>query len=229
MAHRILIFQHSIENPPGTTVPFLTSRKIPFQILNWDKPTPIEDLKSYTGLIILGGSQNVDEEKLFPWLVQEKELIRQFLQLNKPTLGLCLGAQLIAEILGADVRRHVHAEAGWHNVELEPKVSPLIPAGVKSLPFFHWHAYRFETPNEAKKFAGNHITADQGFVYRDNVVAVQFHPESDWEWVQECARDPEYPQGLYSQDPESLLKSQDQLPAMTEWYFQLLNNLFGGL
>ena len=226
MQQKILIFRHSPDCPAGTTTQFFSQTKIPYDIHYWHESDEVRDLHSYSGLVILGGPQNVDEEHRYPWLKTEKQLIKNFLELNRPVLGICLGAQLIAEILGADVRRHTHTEAGWKSIQLMPEASALIPTGIKELSVFQWHAYRFLTPAGTKKFATNEITADQGYVYRDNVVCVQFHPESDQQWIEECSQDPTYPQGPFVDDAATLVENNFKIAPMTKWYFQLLENLF---
>ncbi len=230
MKQNILIFKHSMDCPPGTTTDFFSQNNWKFQELYWPEQSepglPTTFLDAYTGLVILGGPQNVDEEAQYPWLKMEKQAIEKFIELNKPILGICLGAQLIAEILGADVRRHTHTEAGWQQVQLHPEVSDLIPSQPPSLHFFQWHSYRFLTPQQATRFAENEITADQGFVYRNNIVGVQFHPEADRDWIEKCSQDSDYPQGPFVQNPSELLNDETQNSQMTSWYFQLLKKLF---
>ncbi len=192
----------------------------------WGGTKPLPDLDHYSGLIILGGEQMVDEEDLYPWLVEEKQAIRTYLKMDRPILGICLGGQLLAEILGADVRRHDHAEVGWKTVRLNPQASPLVPKNCTELTFFQWHSYRFQTPPGAIPFATNDITSDQGFTYRNNVIAVQFHPEASESWIRECSEDPTYPQGPHVDSREAVRAQLDLVAPMKHWYFELLEKLF---
>jgi GMP synthase-like glutamine amidotransferase len=223
---KVLFFAHSDDRDPGTTTEFLGKKNIDYQIHHWGGLKPLPDLSEYSGLIILGGSQMVDEESIYPWLVEEKQAIRDYLKMDRPILGICLGGQLLAEILGADVRRHDHPEVGWKVVHLDPSASPLIPEACTELKFFQWHSYRFLTPKVAKQFATNDITKDQGFVYRHNVVATQFHPEATAAWVKECSEDTTYPNGHHVEPGEKVRAQLHLIEPMKTWYFQLLDRLF---
>lgn len=222
----ILIFQHSVGTPAGSTLNFLKEKNLSYKIHFWGKDIELPRYDTFSGLIILGGPQNVDEETTYPWLRDEKKWIQKFVDLERPTLGLCLGGQLLAEILGGDVKKSPHWEVGWHDVEIDSRASTVIPNAPNSLPVFQWHGYRFETPPHAVRFATNEITPHQGFIYNDYVVGTQFHPESTVDWINSLCHEKKYPQGIYVQSPEKIKSQQDKLLALEKWYFNLLENLF---
>lgn len=225
MSLQVTIFQHSADSPPGSTISWLEKKKYPYRIHFWGSKG---DISSYLNqsdfLIILGGPQNVDEEEKYPWLKEEKNLIRQFISQKKMALGLCLGGQLLAEILGARVCRHSNLEVGWHEIQMDPTVSPLIPK-TKDLFCFQWHGYHFQTPPGAHRFATNPITESQGFIFEDYIVGTQFHPETTKHWVESCSKEKPYPQGKYVQSPEEMLHLVSHQPDLQMWYFELLENL----
>lgn len=233
----ILIFQHSEGSPPGSTLEGLaqvnTSGNPPsYHIHFWGKDS-VENLNtlSFQSLLILGGPQNVDEENQYPWLRQEKLMIQKALQENKPILGICLGGQLIAEALGARVARHKHSEVGWHTVDFfSIQKKALIPTNLTQLDVFQFHSYFFETPINATLIATNSITPNQGFVYKQNVIGLQFHPEATKNWILECCNEIENSTQLRGDHVQSSsliqaqLQKQDQLQ---QWYFTLLKNWMG--
>jgi len=132
-------------------------------------------------LVIMGGPMSVYDEEVHPWLAAEKEFIRAFLETERPILGICLGAQLLAVCSGASVGRAAQSEIGWF---------PLRPtAAAESFPWlysllvsgpvvFHWHGDRFEIPADGENLASTEANDNQAFVlHGGRVVALQFHPE----------------------------------------------------
>lgn len=131
-------------------------------------------------LIILGGPMNVDEEKKYPWLVQEKKFIEKALSGGKTILGICLGAQLLADVLGAKVSKNSHKEIGWHPVELteEGRKSHIFSVLSNKFTPFHWHGDTFEIPDGAVRTAQSEGCCNQAFEYAGRVIGLQFHLES---------------------------------------------------
>ena len=219
---QVLILQHSNGSPPGSTIQWLKQKSLPYHIHHYGEASFQPNLEKYHSLVICGGGMNVDEEHLHPWLHSEKKLIETAMKKNMPTIGLCLGAQLIAEVLGAKVHRHSVIEAGWHDIHIDPTVHHKINFSKKILRAFQWHSYAFETPLSAIRFAHNEITPNQGFLYQDHVVATQFHPETTIDWTEACLLDPDYPQGTFCQNPEQVRAKNKTQPELQSWYFQLL-------
>lgn len=149
-----------------------------------DEPFP--SLDAFDWLIVLGGPMNVYEEDAFPFLKREKQFIEETIRAGKTVLGICLGSQLIADVLGAKVFKNEHEEIGWFQVELTNEARE--ESSFSSLPqkfmTFHWHGDTFVLPAGAKRLAFSEACKYQAFGYGDNVLAVQFHPEVD----ETCAR-----------------------------------------
>ena len=120
---------------------------------------------------------SVNDESEHPWLVQEKEFIRQAIRLGLPVIGICLGAQLIASALGAKVYSGRHTEIGWFPLEAAVTGEDVfrLPPGV---PVFHWHGEAFDLPSGAVHLAKSDACENQAFQIGRNVVGLQFHLET---------------------------------------------------
>jgi GMP synthase (glutamine-hydrolysing) len=105
--------------------------------------------------MVFGGAMHVDQESAHPWLHEEKQLIRDLLDAGLPLLGVCLGAQLLAEAAGAKPRRAIRPEIGWHRVEATPEAAgdPLIGPLVPAFEAFLWHSYEALLPTGAVALA----------------------------------------------------------------------------
>ena len=126
--------------------------------------------------VILGGPIGVYETADYPFLTQEIELLKQRLALNLPTLGICLGAQLIAHALGAKVYAGTQKEIGWSSLEIKPVAqNPL--ALLKDIPVLHWHGDTFDLPEHAELLASSALYPHQAFKLGSNILALQFHLE----------------------------------------------------
>ncbi|QYE33895.1 glutamine amidotransferase [Polymorphobacter sp. PAMC 29334] len=145
---------------------------------------PIEGLRPEDALdtdllVVLGGPMNVDQVDLYPWLASERAAITRRLAAGRPALGICLGAQLIAQALGASVGRAPKFEIGWIPMTLSDagRASPI--AVLEGLPVLHWHGYAFDLPAGAVSLASTPLCPQQAFTISDTVLALQFHPEVD--------------------------------------------------
>jgi GMP synthase (glutamine-hydrolysing) len=181
-------------------------------------------------LILMGGYMSVYEEDQYPWLVDEKELVRQAIGVGKAVLGVCLGAQLIARALGAEVRRNRYREIGWFPVTLTPggERSALLDGWPKTFEAFHWHGDAFDLPAGAVKLAESEACANQAFLYGDRTVALQFHVEttagSVMRLVSNCADDLAG-NGPYVQSADAILKNKDSLVELPKLLFPMLDRL----
>ncbi|HTZ38954.1 MAG TPA: type 1 glutamine amidotransferase [Syntrophales bacterium] len=160
-------------------------------------------------LFILGGPMNVYEEKLYPWLAREKRFIGEALHEGKVVIGVCLGAQLAASVLGAKVTRNPCVEIGWYPVEKTAQASrsPLSGFLPDRFSAFHWHGDTFDIPRGAIHLARSQACENQAFVYEDHVVGFQFHLESTRESVEQlihnCFQDTA--EGPFVQSPEKMI------------------------
>jgi GMP synthase (glutamine-hydrolysing) len=141
---------------------------------------------AHDSLVVLGGPMSANDP--LPGLTAELKLIEQALEDGIPVLGICLGSQLIAKALGAKVFRNRELEIGWAPVHFTDagKADPIFEGIASPTTFFHWHGETFDLPSGAEWLAYSDKCRHQAFRYRDNVYALQFHPEvtpamiADW-------------------------------------------------
>lgn len=128
-------------------------------------------------LIILGGPIGVYDEKIYPFISDEVNLVRQWLLTGKPILGICLGAQLIAHALGAKVYPLCRKEIGFSPIELSHAGRTSALAALAGVPVLHWHGDQFDIPEGGLHLASTSIGANQAFSVGSNVLGLQFHLE----------------------------------------------------
>jgi len=136
-------------------------------------------LDNFDLLVIMGGPMGANDDRRFKWMATEKAFIEAAIEKNKPVLGICLGSQLIASILGARVYANREKEIGWFPIELDPpEVSrtPLQALQQRSM-VFHWHGDTFDLPKGARHLARSRACENQAFVYGEAIVGLQFHLE----------------------------------------------------
>ena len=142
-----------------------------------ERPPPPEALDC---LVVMGGPMNIYEEERYPWLRREKRAIEQALNAGKVILGVCLGAQLLADVLGAKVYRNAHAEIGWFPVEKVAPASDARPFASfpRDVEAFHWHGDTFDIPAGCTHVARSDGCENQAFACEDRAVGLQFHLET---------------------------------------------------
>jgi GMP synthase (glutamine-hydrolysing) len=130
-------------------------------------------------LVVLGGPIGAYEEDAYPWLKKLKSTLAKRIAAGLPTLGICLGAQLIASALGARVYAGGVRELGWGKITLsnEGMTSPLRFLTSNDCRVLHWHGDTFELPLEATLLASSKLYLNQAFSIGSNVLGLQFHPE----------------------------------------------------
>lgn len=162
-------------------------------------------------LIVMGGPMGVADEDQYAWLRQEKEWLAEMIEANKIILGICLGSQLIADVLGARVYPQSFREIGWFSVR---KTSDAAHTWLDSiLPeecmAFHWHGDTFDLPEGAVHIAQSAACKNQAFLYNNNVLGLQFHIETTEDTaralVKNCAD--ELDGSEYVQDADEILSS----------------------
>jgi GMP synthase (glutamine-hydrolysing) len=130
-------------------------------------------------LVVLGGPIGANDEAEYPFLLDELEILNTRLASDAPTLGICLGAQLMARALGARVYPGTQKEIGWKALQLtdDGKNSPLHHLAPERTPVLHWHGDTFDLPAGAVRLASTDITPNQAFRWKKHGLALQFHPE----------------------------------------------------
>ena len=141
-------------------------------------------------LIVMGGPMSVNDEDEYPWLSHEKEFIRNAINAGKSVLGICLGAQLIANAMGAKVYQNTTTEIGWFPIKSTVVGSSSLFSFPQLTDVFHWHGETFDLPPEASILASSEGCRNQAFQIGQSVMGLQFHlettPESAKEIVTNC-------------------------------------------
>jgi GMP synthase (glutamine-hydrolysing) len=195
-----------------------------------DAAFPQQD--DYDGLFILGGPMNVHETEEYPWLAAEQQFIARTVTWHKPTLGICLGAQLLAVVLGGQVTEMLDKEIGWFPVDLTPagRQSHLFRDFPDRFPALHWHGDSFSTPPGAIHIARSDACEQQAFVYENYVVGMQFHLESNQRSIAElilnCGEDLGCGESI--QDPYAIEQDAAALTKGNRLLFGLLEKLASG-
>ncbi len=135
------------------------------------------------GAVVMGGPMNVDEVERFPALTAEREWLAEAVERGMPVLGICLGAQLLARALGAEVRTGGAPEIGFAPVEIVAPEDPLLGGLAPRSEVLHWHGDVFDLPDGAKHLASSERTACQAF-RAGSAWGVLFHPEADFALVE---------------------------------------------
>lgn len=179
---RLLVFQHVAVEPLGTLDALIRERGHRIRFHNFERdPDAQPNVDRYRGLIVLGGPMNVEDQHRRPHLKTELKAIEQALAQDKPVLGICLGAQLLAHVLGAPVRRHERPEIGWHDLSTSAagRTDPVLGVVGDRLPVFQWHSYTYALPETAAHLASTETCEQQAFRWGDRAYGFQFHLEAD--------------------------------------------------
>ena len=184
--------QHTPSETLGTIEDVLRGHAIGFSYIQTyaGKPVPRE-MADKAGLIVMGGPMGVYEQAKYPFLRDEMRLIESALTVGRPVLGVCLGSQLLAAVLGGEVKKGERKELGWHAVTLsELAAQDSLFAGVKPEFWpFHWHGDVFSLPGKAVALASSRQTPCQAFRYGQNAYGILFHLEVTQEQISQMLLD----------------------------------------
>jgi len=190
----------------------------------------LPQLNNFDWLVILGGPMNVYQENIYPWLTKEKRFIEKAVAGNKVVIGICLGAQLIASILGATVYQNKYKEIGWFPVFLTPEAekTPLFSSLPKKFTAFHWHGDTFYLPRGCLRVAESEGCLNQAFVYQERVVGMQFHLESTRQSIRalinNCGN--ELTVGKYAQSAPEIMSLMQNIKAANRLLVSFLDNIY---
>lgn len=187
----VLLLQHVSPGPPDAYDVELATSDVELVRVRPDLGEPIPHWRQFSGLIATGGAMSAFDDASHPWLIGEKWAIRQAAAAGVPFWGVCLGAQLLAASLGAEVWRGPAPEVGMRTVQLTPEATkdPVFRDAPPEVRTFEWHRDTFALPGGARLLATGEQYPNQAFAWR-NAYGVQFHLESSPEVVEHWARQP---------------------------------------
>jgi len=194
------------------------------------KNEDLPPIDSFDWLMVMGGSPHAWDAAGNAWLQKEKEFVSKSLSAGKLILGICFGAQLLAEALGGKLFPNPQREIGWHEVALnrQGQESFLFQDIPPSFVTFHWHSDHFSLPQSCTRLAGSQATENQAFVDKERpLVGLQFHPEYTRRMVTLYAREhsQDWTSDVYVSTKDEVLKRTEDIPE-TYWLMEaLLNNI----
>ena len=187
---------------------WLDSRDAELGYTRFYESAELPDVRGIDLVIIMGGPMNVPDETTHPWLVAEKKFVREAIDQGVAVLGVCLGAQLIADVMGARIFPNEFKEVGWLPIEA-------VDGGEDSFAFpermmaFHWHGDTFDLPVGALRLARSEGCENQAFQLGKNVIGLQFHLETTMEttelMIENCPDD--LANGRYVQSADAMRKA----------------------
>lgn len=193
---QVLALQHTWDDPPAYLGAILREHGIVCDVVDVEK-RPIPDPTPYRAIILLGGPQHLYADTHLAYLSQEQIMLRQAVAREIPTLGICLGGQLLAGALGASVYHSDTCEIGFYRIPLTEagRQDPLFAGLPGHQLAFHWHEDVFDLPAGALLLASNENAPHQAFRYGPHAYGLQFHIELDaaladtWLHDPVCARE----------------------------------------
>ena len=227
---RTLILQHTVEETPGSLEGWLQKKNYPYQVHKTFVGNSLPDPAAFDFLVVLGGTMNVDEESKHPWLADVKLFIRDWLKTKKHYLGICLGSQLMARALGAEVRKNLHLEVGFHPVR-KLASHPALRSWPEEIFVFQWHEDTFDLPPGTRSLMASAACPNQAFALNEKQIGLQFHPESTMGWIvnnYDGLSESYFSGKTYAQSKdvcEPLMHK--HLEPMRQAFYQFLDNLCG--
>ena len=213
MDPKIAIFQHVPNEPSGYFETVFCDRNIPFEYIRLYETHEVPRLRDVSHLVFMGGPMSVNDEDKYPWLKQEKELIRRSVKAGQNVLGICLGAQLIASAHGARVYPFVQ-ETGWQPLNRAASASGIFSLFPEQFHVFQLHGETFEIPYRGRLLAYGNNVRDQAFVVR-NALGLQFHLEMTDMIVREWSKDlRKHQQSVIARDTPRYLAESNRLCRM---------------
>ena len=215
----LLLLTHSKSASTGTTKDWCNERRISFDQIPAEEFIRRERRETYQAVIVFGGDMESWETEKYPWLDQEKDFLADCLKLKKPVFGICLGAELVAEQLGAAVTPMADWEIGWYPIKLQ-NGETLVP--------LHFHSACFTLPKGAERIALGTENANQGFKIGTGIVACQFHTEIDERRLKDVLEN-------LSPDQKGVVQNEMQIKEgyaqhaqqLKDWYFHELDLWWG--
>jgi GMP synthase-like glutamine amidotransferase len=168
------------------------------ELVEWNPPLGAPPpAGEFDAALVFGGATHADEEPAYAWLGAEKELLRRLRDAGTPALGVCLGAQLLAEVSGGRVTRMPEAEIGWTPVQLTraARADPLMGALPEQFEGFQWHSYEVSLPRDAVALASSPASLQAFRLAARPWWGIQFHAEATAEtidgWIEDYRSDPD--------------------------------------
>lgn len=227
---RIHYLQHVPFEDIGSMRLDFETRGFPLSSTHWYRGDVPPSLDSFDALIVMGGPMGIYDYEEHPWLATEKQFIRESIAAGKILLGICLGAQLIADVLGGKVTRNPSKEIGWFSLEILPHArnNPVAEILARNPEVFHWHGDTFALPETALWIAKSEACLHQAYCVDNRIWGFQFHLETTLDSAQalitHCAEDIDG--SRYTQTAETMLADGEKFIRINSAMSEVLNVIF---
>jgi GMP synthase-like glutamine amidotransferase len=225
---RVHCLLHAEHEDSGCIEPWLLAHGHHVTQTRWHAGDAAPSADEIDWLIVMGGPMNIYEEARYPWLRAEKQLIAEAVAAQRRVLGVCLGAQLLADALGARVTRNAHTEIGWFEVRRAAGASRLFGALPPGFEAFHWHGDTFAIPPGARLAMSSDACAHQAFELGAHIAGIQFHLEVTAANAREWLALESPPAERYVQDASAILADVDRFAANNRLMHALLETMASG-
>jgi GMP synthase (glutamine-hydrolysing) len=222
-------FQHIHFEGPGSIFRWAERKKHRVSVTRLYDGDPFPPIDEIDWFFILGGPMGARDDLTYPWLSKEKKYIEKWISTGKPVIGICLGAQILADVLGADVFQNRFKEIGWFPVRMTNE--GLSNTYFKEMPekvnVFQWHGDTFNLPRGAVLTATGDACLNQAFIFGKNVFAFQFHLETTEQnaaaLIEHCGH--ELIEAPYIQSADQIMELKDNFTGINSLMDAFLNRL----
>jgi GMP synthase-like glutamine amidotransferase len=217
---------HYLQHVPfeglGTIESWFQSKDYELTSTRFFESTDLPDIQGIDFLVIMGGPMSVNDQDEFPWLIAEKQFVREFINSGKPVLGICLGSQIIASAMGAKVFPNPVKEIGWLPIEGIDNLNGDVFRFPQMETVFHWHGETFDLPPGAIRLAKSAGCENQAFQLGKSVIGLQFHlettPDSAQQILSHCR---------HELVPSTYVQTEDEILSVNPHLYQSINYLMG--
>ncbi len=227
---RFHYLQHVPFEDLASIKPLIQSHHHQLSVTHLYQNQALPTMADFDYLIVMGGPMGIDDVTQYPWLIAEKKFIQQAITTGKTILGICLGAQLMAQILGANISPNQYREIGWFPIQANPAIQQTKFSNIFNTtnPVFHWHGDTFDIPDNAIPVASSVACQHQGFFYDNRVLGLQFHLETTFTsaqaLIQNCAN--ELDGSTYVQSAQEILAQPQRFSVINQMMGQVFQQLF---
>ena len=203
---RFHVLQHAAFEGPGEISAWIEKHGHSLRVSHLYRGDALPALTDFDSLVVMGGEMNIYQDRDWPWLKAERAFIAAALNAGKRIVGICLGAQFLANALGARVVQNPEYEVGWLPIRWTPEAIAEYIGLLEPATVLHWHGDTFNLPDGATRVASSEACVEQGFVVPGKCLALQFHMEVNPGLVKQYVESQgTWPRGSYVQKPEVIL------------------------
>ena len=226
---RIHCIQHEKFDTPGCILYWAKAHVFSISYTHIYKNDALPAIDTFDILLIMGGSMSAYDDDKYSWMPLEKAFIKESIAKGKYIIGICLGSQMLASVLGVKVYPNRHKEIGFFPIYLTSaaKKMKMFKGLDEKINVFHWHGDTFDLPNGAQHLAYSHACHNQAFIYKEKVLGLQCHLEVTEQIMNELtsAFGAELISSPYVQSADEMRNHIDQISRMNQQLFDMLDSL----